>query len=63
MTQPIAIVGMTIASRLFACFARYDFGNSTPMAKRPVARTIRITSSVMASDLLPHERGSKTPAK
>jgi len=61
-SQPIAIVGITIVSKLFACFAKYDFGNSTPIANNPVARTILITSSVISFDF-PQERGSKTPAK
>jgi hypothetical protein len=62
MTHPMAMVGTTITRRLFACFAIYDSGNSTPMANNPVARTTLVTSRVTAfvSDL--HDRGLNTSA-
>jgi hypothetical protein len=58
-TQPKAIVGTTMTSKLLACSFIYAQGNSTPTANKPVARTIRMTSSVMVFSKEPHERGAK----
>src|SRR6266404_37499 len=55
--HPNAIVGTTIITRLLACSAIYLFASSTPMAKRPVASTIRIISRVRVSVMLVQERG------
>lgn len=62
-TQPKAMVGTTIMSKLLACSFIYAHGNSTPTANKPVARTTRITSSVMVFSKGPHSRGVNTLAK
>ncbi len=57
MNHPNAIVGITIISKLLQCFAIYALGSSTPIANRPVASTMRMTSSVITFELPPQERG------
>jgi len=59
MSQPKAMVGTTIISKLLACSFIYAHGSSTPTANKPVARTIRMTSKVMVFSKEPHERGVK----
>lgn len=61
ITHPTAIVGTTIINRPFQCSHIYRLGSSTPIANRPTAKTIRITSRVTTfelPDIEVHERGS-----
>ena len=48
MNHPAAMAGITNIVKLLTCSARYAFGSSTPTAKSPIARMIRITSSVIS---------------
>jgi hypothetical protein len=59
VTQPMAIVGTTMITRLFQWRARYAWGSSTPIAKSPVASVMRMTSRVIALESLLQERGLK----
>jgi hypothetical protein len=59
-SHPKAMVGTTMTRRLRACSLRYALGSSTPIAKRPVARTTRMTSRVIWCSCLLQLRGSKT---
>jgi hypothetical protein len=58
--HPNAIVGMTMAERLFQWSARYACGNSTPIAKRPVDRVTLIISSVNLFESAIQSRGFMT---
>ena len=62
------ITGTNKKKRLRQCLAIYAFGSSTPMAKTPIASTIRVNSRVIVSVTCSgfavlHARGSKMPAQ
>ena len=59
-THPKAIVGTTITTKLLAALLIYLYGNFIPMAKSPIARTTRVTSSVCVFTSAVHARGLNT---